>query len=252
MNTVSDSSCRRLSSFHLKLLALVTMTIDHTAAVLRCGDFYRLMRNVGRAAFPIYCFLLVEGFFHTRNLKNYLGRLALLAVLSEVPFNLALYRQWPHPKSNVMLTLFLGLLTVAILDRGREQLRRQEPTVPARESLWLFGVTCVGMGTAFQLQTDYRGGGVLLIVLFYLFREDRQPLLVLLPPLLLVFYNAYELWGLLALLPIACYSGKRGFSGGKAGQWFFYLYYPIHLTVLVVLRAVLLGTSVSFAGLVFP
>lgn len=252
MNTENHSPCRRLSSFQLKLLALVTMTIDHTAAVLRCGDYYRLMRNVGRVAFPIYCFLLVEGFFHTRNLKNYLGRLALLAVLSEIPFNLALYKKWPHPRSNVMLTLFLGLLTVTALEQGRRQLVERGKTTPAAETLLLFSVISAGMGAAFLLQTDYRGGGVLLIVLFYLFREDKRPLLYLLPPLMLIFYTPTELWGLLALLPIACYSGKRGFSGGKAGQWFFYLYYPIHLTVLLVLRAVLLGTSVSFAGWVFP
>lgn len=243
-----------LSAFQLKLLALVTMTIDHTAAVLGAqtvGEWYRPMRNLGRLAFPIYCFLLVEGFFHTRDAKKYMGRLGLVFCLSEVPFDLALYRRIPGPRSNVMLTLLLGLCTVLVLDRGRELLEQRDAS-PAAETVYCWAVISAGMGLAFYWQTDYRGGGVLLIVLFYLFRGQLWALLTTVPPVLLIFFTATELWGALALLPIALYRGEPGpRPGGKAGQWFFYLYYPLHLTVLAIIRMTVFHVPVELFGTVY-
>lgn len=243
-----------LSAFQLKLLALVTMTIDHAAAVLGAqtvGTYYQSMRAVGRLAFPIYCFLLVEGYFHTRDLKKYICRLGLVFCLSEVPFDLALYRRIPGPRSNVMLTLLLGLCTVLVLDRGRELLEQRDAS-PAAETVWCWAVISAGMGLAFYWQTDYRGGGVLLIVLFYLFRGEIWALLTTVPPVLLIFFSPTELWGALALLPIAQYSGEPGpRPGGKAGQWFFYLYYPLHLTVLALVRAAWFPVAVEVFGTVY-
>lgn len=259
-----------LSGLQLKLLALLTMTMDHAGAVLVRGSLYRPLRDAGRLAFPIYCFLLVEGYLHTRDVKKYLGRLLFAFLLSELPFDAALYRSVPAPRRNVMLTLALGLVTVLVLDRVRGALWGRRP-FPGREALcrkqgppplWLelplcFAVISAGMRAAFWLQTDYRGGGVLLIVLFFVFREQKEALLLTVPPLLLVFYTPMELWGTLALLPIALYDPQKGRTArraspqqpksrrGRALQWFFYLYYPAHLTVLALLRDLLLHTPVT-------
>ena len=242
-----------LNAFQLKLIALVTMTIDHTAGALgydELGKFYRPMRNLGRMAFPIYCFLLVEGYLHTRNVNRYLWRLMIAFALSELPFDLALYRKLPAPKANVMITLLLGLLTVLLLDRsGAFPLRREEDSEqPMRPALCRF-LVFAGMGAAFLLQTDYRGGGVLLIVLFYLFRGQFWALWTMIPPVLLIFYNPYELWGACALLLVALYNGEPGpRPGGKAGQWFFYLYYPLHLGLLAVIRTVVFHVPMEVFG----
>ncbi len=103
-----------MSGFLLKLLALVTMLIDHTGHVLFPGVMW--MRYIGRLAFPIYCFLLVEGFLHTRDLRKYMGRLAVFAVISEIPFDLAIYGEFFEPAhQNVFITLLFGLMAISIM-----------------------------------------------------------------------------------------------------------------------------------------
>lgn len=258
MTASSHSPTRRpwqvLDQFSLKLLALFTMTLDHTAAVLgreSLGSLYRPLRDAGRLAFPIYCFLLVEGYCHTRDLRRYLGRLLLWSAVSEIPFDLGIYHRFPAQKSNVMLTLALGLLTILALDRGEERIRSRTDA----DSFWprvllCLGVIGGGMAAAGYLHTDYSQGGVLLISLFFLFRGELWALLAAIPPVLLIYYNPQELWGLAALLPISLYSGRQGpRPGGRAGQWFFYLYYPLHLSVLVLIRILILPAPTLWFGL---
>ena len=107
-----------ISGYWLKLIAVISMLIDHTSAVileqipgLEAPAFF--MRIIGRAAFPIYCFLLVEGFYHTRSRAKYAGRLFLFALISEVPFDLAFSRRmWDFSSNNVFFTLLFGLLVI--------------------------------------------------------------------------------------------------------------------------------------------
>ena len=107
-----------ISGYWLKVIAVVSMLIDHTSAVILeqipgLENPAFLMRIIGRAAFPIYCFLLVEGFYHTRSRAKYAGRLFLFALISEVPFDLAFSRRmWDFSSSNVFFTLLFGLLVI--------------------------------------------------------------------------------------------------------------------------------------------
>ena len=114
-----------ISGYWLKLIAVISMLIDHTSAVileqipgLEAPAFF--MRIIGRLAFPIYCFLLVEGFYHTRSRAKYAGRLFLFALISEVPFDLAFSRRmWDFSSNNVFFTLLFGLLVIWGVERGK-------------------------------------------------------------------------------------------------------------------------------------
>ncbi len=261
-----------VNGFTLKLIAVLTMTIDHTAAVLGCGGLYWPMRAIGRIAFPIYCFLLVEGYFHTHSVRKYAGRLAIAAVLSEIPFDLAIAGHFPeYYDQSVMLTLLIGLLTVYLVDHSRFYAEKiTENPIIQRILHILLGIffACAGMALAEWLLTDYGGGGVALILAFYLLRGKPVPLflavlavllemnLVSALPIYLTDVNfllhpsmwlsllmdstyLFEGIGILAMIPILCYNGHRGpRPGGKAGQWFFYLYYPLHLGILAAIYAV--------------
>ena len=125
-----------LSGSALKMIAIATMLIDHIAAtviirVLKFGGYndslyqlYRVMRNIGRIAFPIFCFLLVEGFMHTRDREKYALRLGCFAAISEIPFDLAFNGKILEVGyQNVFFTLLLGLLTMMAYDSVMKQSR---------------------------------------------------------------------------------------------------------------------------------
>lgn len=124
METVPGKS--GISAAVLKWIAVVTMVIDHFAVAVywqMAGsdyDVYFVLRKVGRIAFPIYCFLLVEGFYHTKNVAKYLRNCFLFALLSEIPFDMAIFGQVFYPQGqNVYFTLCIGLGALIILDQYR-------------------------------------------------------------------------------------------------------------------------------------
>lgn len=213
-----------MSGSTLKLIALGSMLVDHLAAsgvLLKIYDsdrLYEFCRSVGRIAFPLFCFLLVEGFVYTRNRKAYLIRLFLFALLSEVPFDLAFFgTPFLFSYQNVFFTLFLGFLTLC----GVEELRNREHTA------WVWVPILSGIILAFLLQTDYSGFGVILILIFYWFREA---------PLWRNLISGCVCLGepaaILSLIPIQLYNGKRGIPL----KYVFYLFYPLHLLLFALIR----------------
>ena len=139
-----------LNSFQLKCIAVITMIIDHTGAVLFPGDL--IFRYIGRISFPIFCFLLVEGFSHTRDVRKYMFRLGLFALISEIPYDLAFRNTvFEYEHQNVFFTLFLGVVMMYALEKSREW------PVKAVEVL-------LAMWFANLLGTDYRFKGIILIV----------------------------------------------------------------------------------------
>ncbi len=210
-----------LNGFTLKWIAMVTMLIDHVGAVL-VPQLLEL-RIIGRLAFPIYCFLLVEGAVHTSNWKKYLGRLLVFAVISEVPFDLALRGRLVDVTSqNVFFTLAFGLLAVILFQRLKN-----------RTLAWGAALLLV-LGAEF-LQTDYGGGGVIMILVFYLFREQVVIKAAALIMEITVGFGGLENYAVFALVPILCYNGKKGPGGLK---YLFYVFYPAHLLVLYLLCTV--------------
>lgn len=224
---------RGLSGSALKLIAIITMFIDHIGAailarIIIAGDaneqiyqIYLMLRNVGRIAFPIFCFLLVEGFSYTRDRKKYAMRLLAFAFISEIPFDLAFSsRVLEFEYQNVYFTLFIGLLTIWGLDVVRQQIVWSD----VKRSIALAAIMFAGMFAAYLLQTDYDAKGVMCIVVLYLFREWRG--LQILGGCLA--FGWWELAALVAFIPIAFYNGKRGWNM----KYGFYVFYPLHLLIL--------------------
>lgn len=207
-----------LNSFTLKWIAMATMLIDHVGAVL--FPWHMEFRIIGRLAFPIYCFLLVEGAVHTSNWKKYLGRLCLFAVISEIPFNLAVAGEvFSLEYQNVFFTLALGLMAVLAF-----RLQKNRPVAFAAAACCIFA--------AELLQTDYGGGGVLLILLFYLLKEHVLAKCICFGAVILLWFGGVEMFALFSVVPILCYNGKKGPGGLK---YLFYVFYPAHLLVLYFL-----------------
>ena len=225
-----------LNSLHLKLLAVVTMLIDHMGFTLFPHAVW--MRAVGRLAFPIFCFLIAEGCAHTRDKKRYAARLLLFAVLSELPFNLMCSGQWlSWNYQNVLWTLLIGALVCWLIDWA---LKKRTPS-----AFVLTGAVMVAAYWLLELTgTDYGGWGMLLVAAFYCARRCPYPQMakMAIQAIGLVFFSigvmggrvTIELWSLTALVPIWMYNGQRGFSN-KALQYGFYAFYPVHILILSVL-----------------
>lgn len=227
-----------ISGFTLKMIAIITMFIDHAAATVvramirlpqvqsntdlyrQMNEIYALMRDIGRIAFPIFCFLLVEGFLHTRDVKKYASRMFLFALISEIPFDYALKSYWLFPnKQNVYWTLLIGLLVLwgVTLCYGRVTLQGL--------------IMVAGLSAAHFLKTDYSYKGVFLIEVLYIMRFSR-----LYQCLGGAAAVTWEIPAPAAFIPVFFYNGKRGISL----KYFFYWFYPAHLLLLGFIAKVVL------------
>ncbi len=227
----------------LKLVAMGTMLIDHVAAVLLTrmylagwlgAEFYDVilvLRMIGRVAFPIYCFLLVEGFQRTGNYRRYLRRMVLFALISEVPFDLSLSAEVVHLEhQNVMFTMTIGLLAMYGMKWVAEK-----KLLKGKYLIVQLLIAAVAAGTATLLKTDYSWAGVLCICAMYLFKASNAGR-ALLGNAFLIMINTLEVAGLFSVPLIGSYNGERGLKI----KYFFYMFYPAHLLVLYII-CVLLG-----------
>lgn len=216
---------QRLDGRTLKLVACLCMLIDHLGA--SCFSSVMVLRIIGRLAFPIYCFLLVEGAVHTHDMKKYILRMGIFALISEIPFDLALFHRVIYPgHQNVFFTLGLGLLAIWFIEHPIEHLE-----IP--DNLYKFLVIIAAGLIAEFLNTDYGFTGVAVICVFYHLREQPQ-LKYPIAALLLAAMGGVEVYAVLALIPILLYNGQRG-RQTKAMQYGFYIFYPAHLLLLAVL-----------------
>ena len=235
------------TSMSLHIMAMLFMLCDHLWATVVPGNDW--LTCVGRLAFPIFAFLIVEGYFHTSNLKRYVGRLLLFAVLSEIPFNLVMGSSIFYPlHQNVLWTFLIAILLIHLNEKTK-----------AKGRFWLrltVEVTSVLLAFILGLITmvDYHHAGVLTVLVFYFFR-GRKWWNFLAQAILLAYINieilsgyVYEvtLFGntyylvrqglaLLALIPIWLYRGKQG-PHNKMLQYFYYAFYPVHLLILGLIQ----------------
>ena len=215
-----------LSQEGLKLIACVTMLIDHIGAAFVP---WMWLRVVGRIAFPIYCFLLAEGAAYTRNPRKYGIRLGIGALLSEIPFELLFFGGLSLAHSSVMVTLLLGFLAI-------ESMKKWPKMWPLAFLACAFAAELLG--------TDYGGMGVMLMVFFGITRNKNRIFQTIGVFIICWMIGGYgwqvgpvyvpmEIVGVVAMLPICLYNGKKA-THSKAIQWAFYLFYPVHLTALLL------------------
>lgn len=262
-----------ISQETLKLIACVTMLIDHIAATLVSSRLmnavpeyaeqllclHNVMRIIGRIAFPIYCFLLVEGAARTRNPKKYALRLFTGMLLSEIPFDLAFSPTWMEYKwtlttpllgfnpefNSVMMTLLLGFGMLQCMKRVK--------------GFWKAVMILPFYILAEELHTDYAGMGILLIAVFALTRGAKHEKLLCILGCALVLCPGWkdmqifgirinsEAFALLALLPIFRYDGRK-LTHNKAIQWGFYLFYPVHILILALLEFLIFDLARLITG----
>lgn len=216
---VTDSKAG-LNSFQLKILAMASMLADHTGAILFPENI--VWRCIGRLSFPIFCFLLVEGFFHTRNVYKYMVRLGIFALVSEIPYDLAFYGTVFKPdRQNIFFTLFIGLAVMCILELQGEWIIK---ILEIMLAMWLAEI----------LHTDYGFRGVLLICWFYLLKDHLAVKLAGGALWNFLTNVGVQHYGAAAMIPIGLYNGKKG----PGMKYFFYAFYPVHLLILYCIQRV--------------
>ena len=228
-------------------MAMAFMLCDHLWGTIVPGNDW--LTCIGRISFPIFAFLIVEGYFHTRNLKKYLLRLLCFALISEIPFNLAMGGRIFYPLHQNVLWSFL--ISIGLIHWNEK--------VKSGGSVWkqiLCAAASVLLGSAAGLLTmvDFYHAGILTVMAFYFFRTRKW--YGYLAQLICLYYINTEILGglvyefsafgmvftvpqqgfaLLALLPIWLYRGRQG-RHSKVLQYFYYAFYPLHLLILGLLR----------------
>lgn len=188
---------------------------------------YYTCRIIGRIAFPIYCFLLVEGMRHTRNPQKYILRLVIGILLAEIPFDMLFEGGFTWNYQSVMLTLTLGAIMLLCMQKTQK-----------REYKLLLILPFVLL--AELAKCDYGGWGIAMIAVFALLDRIPAQILGLLAVNLLIesavvpvfgIPVSVQLFAVFAMIPVAFYSGRK-LTCSKAVQWAFYLFYPVHLIIL--------------------
>lgn len=239
-----------INSFWLHIIAMGLMLCDHMWGTVMHGNEW--MTSIGRMAFPIFAFMLVEGYFHTKNIKRYILRLLCLAIISEIPFNLMMGGYWRDPyEQNVIWTFLIAILCICFT----EWVKSKNKYVAILASVLIFAL---GTVLGFLSLSDYYGYGVLMVMVFYIFRGKKwwQLLFQFLGMYVInvelfggivvdvnIFGNTIEVarqgFALLSLAFIWVYNGEKG-PGGKKYQLFCYLFYPVHILVLSLISLYLL------------
>ncbi len=233
----------RLTSWGLHLLAMALMLCDHLWATVVPGSNWLTM--LGRLAFPIFAFMIAEGYHHTKSFKQYLGRMAIFALIAEIPFNLMHETSFIYPfQQNVLWTFVLALLAMRWMDKI---IQKRKP--------WIAVILCALVTGLFYLlglltMVDYFGYGVLTVLLFYFAKKaGRFEKAVQLAGL--VYINGFMMKGLvypveifgfgfeiphqafavLGILPIWLYGGELG-TNNKWTKMINYWFYPVHMLIL--------------------
>ena len=218
-----------MSSFILKLIAVTAMLIDHSGYLI--FNRFSFMNYIGRLAFPIFAFLITEGYIHTSNLKKYFFRLLIFAVISQIPYMLL----FPSNSFNlnILFTLSLGLLAITTYDKLKNK---------------LIGFLLVTFYSylAHILHLDYSWFGIAVIFIFYIFKNEKlyiNMFFIFTTFINYIYYFAKTsrieyliifLCCTLSLIPINLYNGKKG----KNIKYFLYAFYPLHLIALYIIKLI--------------
>lgn len=277
-----------LTSYHLKVIAIISMLIDHFAyipfasvlsasySVVDGTSTYTglkqelllwaaehesilwtisdIMHWIGRLAFPLFCFLLVQGFIHTRSKAKYAFRLAIFALISEVPYDMAFSGCILSLRNNnVFFTLLTGLLMIWGISEVKQWIDNCSSFKNKESVKKILGIGVVlvfavvaSFLVTFVFDSSYGASGVITVLIIYLMQRHPALALVLSTFVLVVLnFSFVQLFALPSALLVAMYNQKRG----KPIKYFFYVFYPAHLLVFALL-AMWLGNWVIEIGIV--
>lgn len=224
----------KLTSFVLKIIGVITMLSDHIGDSVLCRfSFFNLM---GRIAFPIFAFQAVQGYIHTKDLKHHVLKLFLFACISQIPFMLFLSTFTNSFALNIFFTFFLGMIALFLYEKSKHKIVG---------FLWVVLISILGEA----LQVDYGAFGILLMFVFYFFKEKKWQMAlctitlcfikylpdILATPSLSFHYLSCGAFTSLSLCFILFYNQKEG----PKAKYFFYVFYPLHLTLLYILHLAL-------------
>lgn len=262
---------QKINGHTLKIIACISMLIDHIAAGIivpvagegivpknisfdTLNQIYLWMRYIGRTAFPIFCFLLVEGFFHTKSRLRYAISLLIFAFVSEVPYDVIFHseeevlninifevisanRQIFSEQCNVYFTLFFGLITIWAIDRCARLFKDSEfpyylNIIP------LAAFTSLSCFITYKINSDYDFRGILLIVIFYVLRNYQY--LDLLGGYMSICSYSIESASFPGFILMALYNHQRGRNIGHF-KYIFYVFYPLHMILIYIFRCIVYG-----------
>lgn len=206
-----------IDTFTLKMIGLVTMLLDHIGMIFFPNII--LFRVIGRLAFPIFAYVLVEGFCYTKDIYRYMLRLLIFALISEVPFDLATKGTvFSLESQNVMFTLLLGILMLYFYLKTRS----------------LFGkcvLLIIFLLIAEFCRVDYSSMGLAMIFIFYQLRDEKLQKTIGITIINLILMGGVQAFGALAMVPISLHNRKQGIRA----KWLFGFFYPTHLLALYLL-----------------
>lgn len=272
MQNVETSSNKKkigISSSTLHIIAMVLMFCDHLCMTLLGNQMW--LHYIGRIAYPIFAFMLVEGFRHTGNLKKYFLRMIIFALISEIPFDFMCGGTWFFPtQQNVMFTFLISMLLMLLMEQPKKIKKKAGKYI-------VFAITAIfalliGFIVGTITMVDYFGGGIVMVLCFYLFQGDRilsfkieykkgwirylviwinriaQAYLVWqicnemiggLCANITIFGKTFEVvveaFGIFAMIPIWLYNGEKGIKS-KPFKYCCYAFYPAHILILVILQ----------------
>jgi len=234
------------TSFSLHIMAMLFMLCDHLWGTIVPGADW--LTCIGRLTFPIFAFMIVEGYFHTKNLRKYVYRLLVFAILSEIPFNLAMGSRVFYPiHQNVLWTFLIAIGLIHWNERVKEKLVWKQVAVGIAS-------VCIGYVVGLLTFVDFYHAGILTVLVFYFFKDKKW--WCYLGQFICLWYINFEMLGgfsyevsifcethfiarqgiaMLALIPIWLYRGRQGYHS-KTLQYFYYAFYPVHLLILGIIK----------------
>lgn len=244
-NTATQLKSKGLNSNQLKGIALLAMTIDHTTSVLWPGYdspwWILALHLIGRLAAPLFWFMIVEGYTHTHNVRKYITRLFIFAVISHFAYNFGFgipfipFKTTVFNQTSVMWPLAWGVVAIAVTNSGLKQWQK---------------TVIISIIAALTFCADWSSIAVLAILQIYRHRGNLKKqitgmMLYIMLYTLVYFLFIDKAYGLLQLGVICIYPFIRRYNGERGSwkgmKWFFYLYYPLHLVILGIIRIALHG-----------
>ncbi len=226
---------KKINGAQLKYIAFASMFIDHfnkaiITPFLTGSGALNIITTIfdilGRIAFPIFCFFIVEGFFKTKSRRKYLRNLLIFAIISEIPYDMfqsaVFINTWSQ---NILWGLALGLFTIMVIDKLKEKIKKRP--------VWIFvSIFIVALSSLISMliSADYEYYAIIIIYIYYLFYDKR-----LLASGLGYLVIIKDIYAILGFATVLLYNGEKG----KQNKIFNYLFYPVHLLVLGIIRMVL-------------